>query len=59
MEIELSEETLETLQFIVERFVCEEEDYTDDANPGCFPKEQIFKFKKAQAELEKAIKEAK
>ena len=56
MEIELSEETL---QFIVERFVCEEEDYTDDANPGCFPKEQIFKFKKAQAELEKAIKEAK
>lgn len=46
MKIELSEETLETLQFIVERFVCEEEDYTDDASPGCFPKEQIFKFKK-------------
>ncbi len=59
MKIELSEETLETLQFIVERFVCEEEDYTDDASSGCFPKEQIFKFKKAQAELEKAIKKAK
>lgn len=59
MKIELLEETLETLSFIVERFVCEEEDNTDDANPGCFSKEQIFKFKKAQAELEKAIKEAK
>ena len=42
MKIELLEETLETLSFIVERFVCEEEDYTDDANPGCLQRDSLI-----------------